>query len=48
MIPGGSSSPILTAEEARNVTLDYESIAAAGSMVGSGAIMVLDEDTSAS
>ncbi len=44
VIPGGSSSPILTAEEARNVNLDYESIAAAGSMVGSGAIMVLSED----
>jgi len=46
VIPGGSSSAILTAEEARNTNLDYESIAAAGSMVGSGAIMVLDEDTS--
>jgi len=45
VIPGGSSSAILTAEEARGVKLDYESIAAAGSMVGSGAIMVLDEDT---
>ncbi len=45
VIPGGSSSAILTADEARNVKLDYESIAAAGSMVGSGAIMVLDEDT---
>ena len=38
VIPGGSSSAILTADD--------ESIAAAGSMVGSGAIMVLDEDTS--
>jgi NADH-quinone oxidoreductase subunit F len=45
VIPGGSSSAILTAEEARKTKLDYESIAAAGSMVGSGAIMVLDEDT---
>jgi NADH-quinone oxidoreductase subunit F len=45
VIPGGSSAAILTADEARNVNLDYESIAAAGSMVGSGAIMVLDEDT---
>jgi NADH-quinone oxidoreductase subunit F len=44
VIPGGSSSPILTAEEARNTILDYESIAAAGSMLGSGAIMVLSED----
>ena len=45
VIPGGSSSAILTADEARGTKLDYESIAAAGSMVGSGAIMVLDEDT---
>lgn len=44
VIPGGSSSPILTAEEARNTNLDYESIASAGSMLGSGAIMVLSED----
>jgi NADH-quinone oxidoreductase subunit F len=43
VIPGGSSSPILTAEEARNVSLDYESIAEAGSMVGSGAIMVVSD-----
>ena len=44
VIPGGSSSPILTADEARAVSIDYESIAAAGSMVGSGAIIVLSED----
>jgi NADH-quinone oxidoreductase subunit F len=44
VIPGGSSAPILTADEARSTDLDYESIAAAGSMVGSGAIMVLGED----
>lgn len=44
VIPGGSSSAILTAEEAQATALDYESIAAAGSMVGSGAIMVLSED----
>lgn len=46
VIPGGSSSSILTADEARATNLDYESIAAAGSMVGSGAIMVLSEDDS--
>ncbi len=44
VIPGGSSAAILDAEEARKTKLDYESIAAAGSMVGSGAIMVLSED----
>lgn len=43
VIPGGSSAPILTAEEAFSMTLDYESIAAKGSMLGSGGMMILDE-----
>ena len=46
IIPGGSSAPVLTAKECENVTLDYESIAAAGSMLGSGAIIVMPEDVS--
>lgn len=45
VIPGGSSAPVLTAEEAMNVTMDYESIANAGSMLGSGAVIVLDDST---
>jgi NADH-quinone oxidoreductase subunit F len=40
--PGGSSTPLLTAEHI-DVALDYESIAAAGSLLGTGAVMVLDE-----
>lgn len=40
--PGGSSSPILTAEES-NVGLDFDSLAKAGTMAGSGGIVVLDE-----
>ena len=40
--PGGSSTPLLTAEHL-DVALDYESIAAAGSLLGTGAVMVLDE-----
>jgi NADH-quinone oxidoreductase subunit F len=43
MIPGGSSAPIMTAEEAMACTLDYESIASFGSMLGSGGMIVLDE-----
>ena len=43
VIPGGSSVPILTAEECEKVNLDYESVAAAGSMLGSGGIIVMDE-----
>ena len=40
--PGGSSTPLLTAEHL-DVALDYESIAAAGSLLGTGAVIVLDE-----
>jgi NADH-quinone oxidoreductase subunit F len=40
--PGGSSTPLLTAENL-DVHLDYESIAEAGSLLGTGAIMVMDE-----
>ena len=40
--PGGSSTPMLTAAHTE-VGLDYESLAAAGSMLGTGAIMVMDE-----
>jgi len=43
VIPGGSSVPVLTAEEAMKVNLDYESIAAAGSMLGSGGVIVIDD-----
>ncbi len=46
VVPGGSSSAILTADEARSTLLDYESLAAAGTMVGSGAIMVLSDQVS--
>jgi NADH-quinone oxidoreductase subunit F len=41
--PGGSSSPILKADEC-NVGLDFDSLAKAGTMAGSGGIVVLDED----
>jgi NADH-quinone oxidoreductase subunit F len=40
--PGGSSTPLLTAEHI-DVPLDYESVAEAGSLLGTGAIMVMDE-----
>jgi NADH-quinone oxidoreductase subunit F len=46
IIPGGASAPWLTADHL-DVTLDYEAVAAAGSMLGSGAVIVLDETTSA-
>ena len=40
--PGGSSTPLLTAENI-DVHLDYESVAEAGSLLGTGALMVMDE-----
>lgn len=45
VIPGGSSCKILTGDEMMNLTMDYEAIGQAGSMLGSGAVVVLDEDT---
>ncbi len=44
VIPGGSSSPVLKADEC-DIALDFDSIAKAKSMAGSGGILVLDEDT---
>ncbi|CAG0906407.1 unnamed protein product, partial [Cyprideis torosa] len=43
IIPGGSSTPVLTAAEAKTVRLDYESMAEHGTMFGSGGLVVLDE-----
>ncbi len=43
VIPGGSSSPILPASIIMDCTMDYDSIAKAGSMLGSGAVIVLDD-----
>ena len=45
-IPGGASAPILTPDELQDVTLDYENLAAQGSMLGSGAIIIIDEEQS--
>ncbi len=42
--PGGSSAPLLAADKL-DTPLDFESIAAAGSMLGSGGVIVFDEDT---
>jgi NADH-quinone oxidoreductase subunit F len=45
VIPGGSSSPVLRAEECTDLLLDFDSIAKAKSMAGSGGLVILDEDT---
>ena len=44
-IPGGSSCPVLTAAECEGATMDYDSMAQRKSMLGSGGVVVMDEDT---
>ena len=44
VIPGGSSCPVLKAEEC-DVAMDYDSVAAIKSMLGSGGVIIMDEDT---
>ena len=43
VIPGGSSAPVLPGEVMMDLTMDYDSIAKAGSMLGSGAVIVIDD-----
>jgi len=43
VIPGGSSMPVLPANIMMDCTMDYDSIAKAGSMLGSGAVIVMDD-----
>jgi NADH-quinone oxidoreductase subunit F len=43
VIPGGSSVPVMKAEECEGVLLDYESLAKAGTMLGSGGFIVFDD-----
>jgi NADH-quinone oxidoreductase subunit F len=44
VVPGGSSCPLLTGDEI-DIAMDFDSVAKAGSMLGSGGTVVLDEDT---
>ncbi len=43
VIPGGSSCPILTAQEVENAVLDYESMWDIGSTLGTGGMMIIDD-----
>ena len=45
VIPGGSSMPVLRADELEPVRMDYESMQAAGSFLGSGGVIVMDDST---
>lgn len=43
VIPGGSSAPVMPADVIMECTMDYDSISKGGSMLGSGAVIVMDE-----
>ena len=45
VIPGGASMTVLRADEIGEVRMDYESFQAAGTMLGSGGVIVMDETT---
>src|SRR5689334_14605397 len=44
-IPGGSSCPVLTAEEVEGATMDYDSMAGRKTMLGSGGVIIIDDHT---
>ncbi len=43
VIPGGSSAPVIPGAQMMELTMDYDAIQKAGSMLGSGAVIVLDQ-----
>lgn len=45
VIPGGSSVPVLPAHIIMDVNMDYESLSKAGSMLGAGSVIVMDDTT---
>lgn len=45
VIPGGSSAPVIPGAEMMEINMDFDSLAKAGSMLGSGAVIIMDETT---
>jgi NADH-quinone oxidoreductase subunit F len=45
VIPGGSSTPVVPGEIMMDLNMDYDSIAGAGSMLGAGSVIVMDDST---
>jgi len=45
VIPGGSSTPVVRGEVMMELNMDYDSIAKAGSMLGAGSVIVMDDTT---
>ena len=45
VIPGGSSVPVVPGEQMMQATMDYDGVQKAGSLLGSGAVVIMDETT---
>jgi NADH-quinone oxidoreductase subunit F len=45
VVPGGSSTPVLLPEEIENLGMDFDQVGKAGSMLGSGGVVVIDNQT---
>lgn len=45
VIPGGSSVPVVPGEAMMDLTMDYDCLSKAGTMLGAGSVIVMDEDT---
>ena len=45
VIPGGSSCPVMPAANIEGITMDYDALKKAGSSIGTGAVIVMDEST---
>src|SRR6202522_3274161 len=45
VVPGGSSTPVLLPEEIETLGMDFDQVGKAGSMLGSGAVVVIDDQT---
>ena len=45
IVPGGSSTPVLLPEEIENLGMDFDQVGKAGSMLGSGGVVVIDDHT---
>jgi len=43
VIPGGSSTPVIPGEQMMDVDMDYDSISKAGSMLGAGSVIIIDD-----
>ena len=45
VIPGGSSTPVIPADAAMDMNMDFDSISKAGSMLGAGSVIIMDDST---